>query len=119
MRGKAGARAAAPRAATKTSIRPAWRTVLRDRFGEEWSSVRRPRPGLVLKVRMGDRLDGGVVPRVSRGAQIFREAGGWAYIAGSRQGLKALHAALERVLRSRTIEIFEGPGYTVIYDRRS
>ncbi len=72
---------------------------------------------LVLKVRQGDRLDGGVVPRVRRDARIFREAGSWAYIGGNRQGLKALHYALGRVLRSRTIEIFEGPGYTVIFDR--
>jgi len=71
----------------------------------------------VLKVRMGSRLDGGVIPHVARGARIFRESGGWVYIAGNRQGLKALYYALGRVLRSRTVEIFEGPGYTVIYDR--
>ena len=73
----------------------------------------------VLKVRMGNRLDGGVVPRVARGAVIFREPGSWAYIAGNRQGLRALHYALGRVLASRTIEIFEGPGYTVMFDRHT
>jgi len=41
-----------------------------------------------------------------------------AYVAGNRQGLKALHCAIGRLLASRTLEILEGPGYTVIYDRR-
>lgn len=94
MRGKTGGRLAAPQRARKTS----------------------KRTGIMLKVRMGDRLDGGVVPRVRRRGDL-RRAGSWAYIGGNRQGLKALHYALGWILRSRSLEIFEGPGYTVIYDR--
>lgn len=46
-----------------------------------------------------------------------RERNRWVYVTGNRQGLRALHYAIGQLLASRSREIFEGPGYTVFYNR--
>lgn len=55
----------------------------------------------------------------TRRAGHGRERMRWVYVAGNRRGLRALQYAIGKVLASRSLEIVEGPGYTVIYDRHS